>query len=756
MTRLGLVVLALLAPLATGCRAAPGEPKEFLNERLFGPTRIHGATGNGRVSLGVSEAGEVTVLRWPGPSQFDQLAYRTMPGDDPRSRPRYGAAENQGVLLGLAFGQGDQRRTWWLRDPPWTHALRFQDDESAVLVDTARHPDAGLTVTTRYAAPPGHDVLLLDVEVTRDPASPHGDLALVVFENFAPTRVRIPYLPLYDSWVEDLDLVEYDPGAGALVHRRGRRRLWPFGKAGRQVTPEDFATLVEEDLAATEAPGTGPGLSLGWIRPDPEGPVLMLGADRAPDGFQCGPVSRRIPRRRDAFRDAADAALRGDAAHKGRSTGALLFELPTEPGATRHLGAYVSLGATVEAAGQQLDRARATGGPALLAATDEYWHQRLGAAWIPAACDAREGAVLRRTLISILQAQDPATGMIVASVSTQPPYAQDWPRDGAFLDLVLDRAGFLDEVTAHKRFYARVQRTRDRFLGVPGLAQPRGTFEMSYYADGTPGGPFVFEIDNTALTVWGWVEHARYLRAGRGEPAAAAYLEELWPHIRAATEALVAWRDPTTGLHRPASEDDVAAQTQLIQGAGAVHLALRAGLEAAAQVGAPDALVRRWSQRRDELGAAILEHLHTPGQGFSRQQGPGAVAWMVWPVAFRAPDDPLLRAEAGYLWETLERRLSGAEGGGAYEQKQLMSLLRLFPDRQDPVWGPRLAWAYRTFVDAIPEPGTLHFGETYHTTRRGQDVAYQNRTSVPHVWAAGLVYLSAVLFHEGQVAPPAP
>ena len=34
------------------------------------------------------------------------------------------------------------------------------------------------------------------------------------------------------------------------------------------------------------------------------------------------------------------------------------------------------------------------------------------------------------------------------------------------------------------------------------------------------------------------------------------YLEEIYPSIRLAAEALTRWRDPKTGLHKPAYEDD--------------------------------------------------------------------------------------------------------------------------------------------------------------------------------------------------------
>ncbi len=749
-SRRTVAALACGLALAGAGVAGDGIPKEFLNETLFGPTRIHGASGNGKVTFGLSDVGEITMLRWPNPSQWDQLAYRTAPGRKSREKDRFGAAPNQGLLLGVGFVADGKRRHVWLRDRPFVHAVKFAGEDSAVLVDRAEAVELGLVVEARWFAPPGHEVLAVEVQVQQRPGSPVSDLSLTLFENLAPTRVSFPYLPLYDSWVEDPDLLTWEARPQALVHRRARRDFWPFGKVRRVTTPEEMQGLVETDLRAEDSPQGG---FLGLV-PDPEGPVVAVGLDRPVTGWQCGPVSRWIPRGADAWRDAADGELSGRSEHKGRSTGALTVALsPSASGVDRVTG-FFAFGRRVEDALGGLARAREAGGVALREATEAEWAGTMAGARFPSGIDAAERAVLKRTLISILQAQDPVSGCIVASPSTQPPYAQDWPRDGAFLDLVLDLAGFHDRVTHHKRFYAKVQRTEDRLMEVPGLAQPAGTFEMSYYADGRPGGPFVFEIDETALTVWGWVLHARFLEARRGRAAADAYLAEVAPAVRRAADGLAAWRDPETGLHKPAYEDDVPKTTQLLQGASTVHLAMDAALEAGARWGEDPARMEAWRVRRDELAGAIMRHLYREGEGFSKVQGPGAVGWMAWPCRVLGRDDPRLVAEVPYLWASMEDRLFGRGVGGAYEQKQWMAVASLVGD--DPAWAERIRTSYRIFVDRMPSPGTLHFGETYVTTRDARgEVQYENRTSIPHVWAASLVYLSATMMHGGELEPPA-
>ena len=64
-------------------------------------------------------------------------------------------------------------------------------------------------------------------------------------------------------------------------------------------------------------------------------------------------------------------------------------------------------------------------------------------------------AVSKRALINTFIALDKRSGAIVASITTQPPYGEDWPRDGAFINYALDLAGLHDLVRKRNLdFYA--------------------------------------------------------------------------------------------------------------------------------------------------------------------------------------------------------------------------------------------------------------------------------------------------------------
>src|SRR5207245_7221220 len=84
--------------------------------------------------------------------------------------------------------------------------------------------------------------------------------------------------------------------------------------------------------------------------------------------------------------------------------------------------------------------------------------------------DTRDQKVLdlaERDLVLLLTNSDRA-GPFVASITTQPPYAEDWPRDGSFIDDALDRAGFTGLARRHDLFYVRTQATQ--------TSQPVGSF----------------------------------------------------------------------------------------------------------------------------------------------------------------------------------------------------------------------------------------------------------------------------------------
>src|SRR5262249_49439893 len=126
----------------------------------------------------------------------------------------------------------------------------------------------------------------------------------------------------------------------------------------------------------------------------------------------------------------------------------------------------VAEGAALFAFGKSVADARAalTNGTAISAsarqaAAEKASHDALANGKLPdTAPGARVVDVAQRALVNVYVARDRGVGAIVASVTHQPPYFLDWPRDGSFISQALDIAGLLPWVTQRGQWYSSVQR----------------------------------------------------------------------------------------------------------------------------------------------------------------------------------------------------------------------------------------------------------------------------------------------------------
>ncbi len=202
------------------------------------------------------------------------------------------------------------------------------------------------------------------------------------------------------------------------------------------------------------------------------------------------------------------------------------------------------------------------------AAAEKASHDALAGLPLPdPSLGARVAEVAQRALVNLYVARDRTSGAFLASITRQPPYYLDWPRDGAFLADAIDIGGMtpaLDWVTVRQTWYTTLIRT-DFTAGNPVLTPnvpidpdsgmmlfPRYAWEMNYFVDGYEGGPIRFEIDNTSLHVWATVVHVATLQGD----ARKAFAATVWPTDKEALDLLVRWKDAKTGLPAPANEDD--------------------------------------------------------------------------------------------------------------------------------------------------------------------------------------------------------
>ena len=132
---------------------------------LYGPTDLNAQLANGRLAVGMNRDGTVTVFRYPSPSYYDQIKYRT----SSREEAFLGAEPNEGAFLGLVVDDGERTLFEPLRE--WETSQTYAHGETDTLVTTHTSERWGLEAVVTDTIPPDIDGLVRDVEVERAPES---------------------------------------------------------------------------------------------------------------------------------------------------------------------------------------------------------------------------------------------------------------------------------------------------------------------------------------------------------------------------------------------------------------------------------------------------------------------------------------------------------------------------------------------------------------------------------------------------------
>ena len=481
-------------------------------ENVFGATNINAVVGHGGLTAGISRDGDVTVLSWPSPSYNDQLAYRSSNALDARTLPRFGALEGAGLFLGLRcdFTDGSTRSTW-LREQGWSIAQDYGTAAGPHPHTRFRNDELGLGVLVVDAIDPVSDTLVRAVTVELDAASQIQTAWLLTYANLSPLppSSRVPELPVVD-WFKDGDndfAAIWDPQENAVVHfhpsdRRVFRDLISlttatkvdWGVVGDTLTSPtmDAATLHQLLTKLPDEYGDGAWLALSTV-PAPDQhqvgfdatpqcahlDMLIDNYNRLPDvfpGFSL-PIDAALASQlackvlpaeliseqgwlyeaADPYTDAQDGELDGADLAAGEVAEALRTPLTFDSNGKAEAAVVLGAGSTFEQAMTALDAGSAPGG--LIARSQGAVDAWLAGLIVPGSPDSRVQQVARRSLLNVRVGTDRSSGAVVASIARQPPYALDWPRDGAFFNVMLDASGQSALVDKRLSLYASWQRT---------------------------------------------------------------------------------------------------------------------------------------------------------------------------------------------------------------------------------------------------------------------------------------------------------
>lgn len=708
------------------------------SEWYLGATNINGTVGNGRLTAGISLWGELTVLRWPSVTHFDQLRYLTAFGfpfrnyhvrcgeDEPsESYRRWGrpvvVSPGMGSFGGVFIEAGGS--TSWFHSRSWEPSQRYEPEDSNILVTTLRNDELGVSVSITDAVDVDADVLARRFHIECTKREPVGGMSFIYYANLSPSLTRARYYPFTWRLVERRSdyLAVYDDRRDAVLHfRPGQDRF------------ED-PSAVASSLAGnpSRAHALIDNVDGAYGR---EGVFIAWGSDAASSGHVVGRDSHTAGRNQwtDAFDESDRGRLGGNPAAPRPANAALSYPLELGRGTAATVIVYLAASPSGSDALELLDSARSGGFAGIEERASSHWSGLSAATRVPPTGDRDCERVARRSILALGVGTDSESGAIIASVSRQPQYCFDWPRDGAFFDYALDLAGHTGAVTRHAGFYskAQIRSARPRWK--------RGHFRGNYYADGEAGPIHFVEIDETGLAAWDLWRHARYLDGTERDE----YLARVYPAIEAAADALLRMRPRGGGFPRRAREDDnILRKTSTLHGAASTYLGLVSAGGAGAQINESTSKVERWTAWAGELRDKMIDCYDEDEGRFAREGWRGAV-WVMWPARILPLNDERMRSQAEHLMEMVEPFTRKTSGGAAYAAERLVACALAWRDVPEKLERVRRALAVIA-LEAVT-PGTGHLGEVTLVgdfAGTGERV-FQNRTSIPHLWEGALLYLA--------------
>ncbi|MDQ1255626.1 MAG: hypothetical protein QG656_218, partial [Candidatus Hydrogenedentes bacterium] len=300
-------------------------------------------------------------------------------------------------------------------------------------------------------------------------------------------------------------------------------------------------------------------------------------------GFQCGVENTASC----AYAQACRGQLDGNTVAVGSCNSVVTPVMALVDGAWTAT-VVAAFSASRPAVDEALNTAREAGPAALFGETAAYWRDTL--AGMPTVKDESLNRLARQCVATVLQCMDRNRGAIA-----QPPVSLDEPRDGFWLTLALDMAGFRDRAEAHTLFYGSVAR-REAALGMP-----LGSVPAASAADCLEGLPHVaLNTDAAAWILGSFRQHAAFLDGD----ARKLYVSRVRETVQALGDFLVRWTDGQTGAPLASFDTGLLRDAQSIEKLMTALMGVGGAIALAEEAGQP--VPPRWRQRNREMMALAL------------------------------------------------------------------------------------------------------------------------------------------------------
>jgi|GEM_PF-3907304 len=721
-------------------------------ELLFGAASTNAVVGNTRLTAGISKYGELVAMRWPCPSYFDQLNYKTL-YPMPLGRKvedynkYYNAGERQGSFAGLKYKIDGKEKITWLRSEEWQQKQGYYSNDAPMVVTTFSNLQLGIKVIITDWVDHQLDVLQRKFNIEIDQtSSPLKDVQLVHVTNMAPCNKK----KLFDATVEWVD----DSKNGfATLYNKSRDAFLSFvpEKEDKSKLPLSSSSDKDIDDFVQSIPAIFPSIyTSGESIITTKAIYCAISSDRHTAAISLiEDKSKREPLP-DLTKPYNNKIALGPAMCVS------YYDILSDNTKKDEITISFSFATNAQDAFNNIKKIK---GRSSLNETNKYWVNKLSKAKIPAIKDELAYNTLKRTLINTLVSINADAGMISGSAtSAQPPYTSGWTRDGAVLGLMLDCAGFTKEAEDNALFYAKVQRKYDG----QDCRKPdkqicyKGTWQHCYYADGKPSWVYDMEIDQVGWGLFIFYSHSLFLSPEQKKE----YLKKIESNIKMAADFLVDFKDPKNGLQKRAIEDDLPWKSQSSYGAATTITGLKCAIESLKILNTNDDDIKKYELRLKEIEKAIEKEFWNDKRGqFDKRLyanfGPRAA--IIWPGNYLSEKNSKMLSHADALYEQIspyyEKQDEAKNKEWWYLGKTTTALAYVWKD--DPV-KRKLVEKYMliSLLEGCTQD-TRIFGETpmvrdYIATEKGKKIirrGYDTRVGLPHNMTPGWIYLTAEMLY---------
>ncbi len=267
--------------------------------------------------------------------------------------------------------------------------------------------------------------------------------------------------------------------------------------------------------------------------------------------FQIATGHKETSQLEGTWRDAEDGVLGGNPISQGSVDSVVSFEIELQPGSNGAVYYWIACGRSLEEVKALDAMIERTGVDQLLLETENYWSAWANRKDADLSVLPQEVVRMLKRSLFIMRTHVDNGGGIVASCDTDvlqfpstDTYSYIWPRDGAIAAMAFDQAGF-GEVS--RQFFDFCNRAISERGFMHHKYAPDGSVGSTWLASVDPSGRVQLPIqeDETALVIYALWKHFQKYRD-------VEFVESVYQKLVVnATEFILEYRDPWTGLPRP-------------------------------------------------------------------------------------------------------------------------------------------------------------------------------------------------------------